>query len=595
MEVTLRRAVVIRTASGADQRVACFLTLLGIEWEALTAEALVSRHSFEMLAEREIQACLIVCGEGQRDLKSELDKRQIPASMLGRTFTGILFHSFDRSPASLRALEAFLNDAKIAAPKLSSENLRYRVSDKHPDMCGALSGLSFRPIERAADCGIELELRSGIVDSVVSIGEASLLTYVGQRSRETFISSSPEILDLQEPASTNVDFRACFSKVVPILIALRYLFRGSCWTPEVRYANIVIDDPPLWPRYGHLDLRKLAALVDRTGCACTIAMIPWNYRRSDPRAVSLVANRQPHLGVCVHGCNHTSGEFRYHDPERLAGILFTTRRRMDAHQQDTGLPYQSVMVFPQGIFSVEAMSCLRTGGYLAAVNTEVADCSHEARVSLQDLLDPAVLCYDEFPLFTRRKPEDGALNFAVDSFLGKPCLVVLHHDFFKGGMKKLEELVLNFRNFHPELSWDSLENIVKGCAVSKREADGRKTMKIFANRALIRVGQSEELNVLKKEAHNHRISRVELDDRSVDFSLEEGFLKVKLTSPKGQTVSISIVPAENPAAPATEDPSGQKARVAMRRYMCDFRDNYLAKSETLLRCARGVVKLLRTR
>ena len=120
-------------------------------------------------------------------------------------------------------------------------------------MCGALSGLSFASAERAVDCGILFELRDGVADTVISIDEASLLTFVRQGSRELFVAASPEILDLQESTSTNVDFRTCFSRVVPILIALRHLFRGSCWAPEAHYANIIIDDPPLWQRYGHLD------------------------------------------------------------------------------------------------------------------------------------------------------------------------------------------------------------------------------------------------------------------------------------------------------------------------------------------------------
>jgi len=323
----IRRALVVSTATRTEARVACFLSLLGIESEVLNAAALLGKHGPEILAGGEIQACLIVCGEGLRELESELNKCRIPASALGRAFAGSLIHSFDQSPMSLRAVEGFFNGARIAAPKPPSEHLQYRISDKHPDMCGALSGVSFESPETAVACGIRFELRDGVADTVISIDEASLLTHVRQGHRELFLASSPEILDLQESVSTNVDFRTCFSKVVPFLIALRHLFRGSCWAPERHYANLVIDDPPLWPRYGHLDMRELATLVDRTGCACTIAMIPWNYRRSDRRAVSLVASRQPRFGLCVHGCDHTAAEFGCQDRERLSELLLTARKK----------------------------------------------------------------------------------------------------------------------------------------------------------------------------------------------------------------------------------------------------------------------------
>src|SRR5271165_49225 len=190
----IRRAIVISTGGRAEARLACFLSLLGIEWEALTAAALLSRHGLEILSGREIQACLIICGDGLRELKSELNKSQIPAPAIARAFSGSLFHSFDQGPASLRALETFIDGAKIAAPKLSSEYLRYRVSDQYPDMCGALSGLSFVSTERAVDCGIQFELRDGVAETVISVDEASVLTHVHQGSSELFVASSPEIL-----------------------------------------------------------------------------------------------------------------------------------------------------------------------------------------------------------------------------------------------------------------------------------------------------------------------------------------------------------------------------------------------------------------
>jgi hypothetical protein len=111
---------------------------------------------------------------------------------------------------------------------------------------------------------------------------------------------------------------------------------------------------------------------------------------------------------------------------------------------------------------------------------------------------------------------------------------------------------------------------------------------------VIRVGQGqgEELTVVKREAGNDKISRVELDERVAEYSLENGFLKLVLEPQTNRTVSMSIVTAESPAGRVTEDSIGEKARVAMRRYLCEFRDNYSSKSETLLRCARSVAKFL---
>src|SRR5262245_49455146 len=103
------RAIVISTAGKAEGRLASFLNLLGIESEMLTPAALLTRHGPEILAGTEIQACLILCGEGLRELKSEVDKSHFPAASIGVAFPGCLIHSLDRSPTSLRAVEDFFD------------------------------------------------------------------------------------------------------------------------------------------------------------------------------------------------------------------------------------------------------------------------------------------------------------------------------------------------------------------------------------------------------------------------------------------------------------------------------------------------------
>src|ERR1700740_2395775 len=46
-------------------------------------------------------------------------------------------------------------------PLSCASALRYRVSEKYPEISGVLAGLSFGPIERPPDCGIEFESPDG--------------------------------------------------------------------------------------------------------------------------------------------------------------------------------------------------------------------------------------------------------------------------------------------------------------------------------------------------------------------------------------------------------------------------------------------------
>ena len=271
-------------------------------------------------------------------------------------------------------------------------------------------------------------------------------------------------------------------------------------------------------------------------------------------------------------------------------ILSTAKRRMDAHQRSTRLPHQSVMVFPQGVFSIEAVECLRSAGYLAVANTEVSDCWGQGHLTLQELLQPAICCYEGPPLFSRRRPDAGAINFAVDSFLGKPCLVVLHHDFFKGGIQKLEEVVEDLASLNLRLDWDNLENIVDRCALTRRNNDGSKIVRIFADRAKIRV--DEQLTVIKRETHSDRIQGVSVDGESVDFRFEGGFLVCNIGPRTNRIVSLEIVTEVAPVVGPTEDSIAERVQIALRRYLCEFRDNYATRSGILRRSAHVVARSL---
>ena len=90
------------------------------------------------------------------------------------------------------------------------------------------------------------------------------------------------------------------------------------------------------------------------------------------------------------------------------------------------------MIFPQGVFSSVCPAVLKRNGFLAAVNTETVPVdSDNARTKISDLWDVAIMSYQGFPIFTRRYSFHGLENFAFDLLLGKPCLIVCHHDFFK--------------------------------------------------------------------------------------------------------------------------------------------------------------------
>lgn len=223
-------------------------------------------------------------------------------------------------------------------------------------------------------------------------------------------------------------------------------------------ACLVIDDPLLKPSYGCLDYKKLLEAMKEHNFFTEIAFIPWNYKRSDARIVRLFAENPDYFGICVHGCNHTYNEFGGTNYQELSVLSATALWRMEQHKRLTGLPYDPVMVFPQGLFSSVAIQAIKAQGFLAAFNSGLrATDGNELPDSEYQL--PATSIYSDLPLFLRRYPK-GKSHFVEDIALGRPILIVEHPKVFCNGYKSITDLV-DWVNGAGNVKWTSLLSITE--------------------------------------------------------------------------------------------------------------------------------------
>ncbi|TRZ48663.1 hypothetical protein D4S03_09385 [bacterium] len=219
---------------------------------------------------------------------------------------------------------------------------------------------------------------------------------------------------------------------------------------KFHHASIIIDDPLLRENYGFLNYRKLLNLMDKHNFFTTIAFIPFNFNRTDKRIAALFRERPDRFSLCVHGCDHTKGEFGKTDFNHLDDKVKLATARMIEHERRTGIPFDRIMVFPQGIFSNAALGALKKNNYLAAVNTEAMPV--DGHIS------------SNFPFFLRYNPED-VINCGSD-----PTFITLHHDYFKNGYERLTDFVDELNTRSKNVKWDSLGNIVRSF-VSTNEVD----------------------------------------------------------------------------------------------------------------------------
>jgi hypothetical protein len=408
---------------------------------------------------------------------------------------------------------------------------------------------------------------------------------------EIFLLAAEQIVDIEEPLSQARGMEDQYDQLLPLLIFLRHCFGEMCWHGTQRTARLIIDDPLLVQKYGCLSFGALRNSMRSAGYGTSIAFIPWNQWRTSKSKADTVIDGSPELSICVHGCDHTNREFDDLDPGSLQWKADTALRRMDRHWKRTGLPFDPVMVPPQGKFASPALSAFRASGYLAAVNSTCFPTNGETEtLTIADLLRPAITKFYGFPLFQRRYP-GRLVDFAFDLFVGRPVLVVQHHDDFRDGYRQFEEFVAGLYRLEPALTWGPLaDQLMQSCMVRSLGADAME-VRFFTSRFTFenRRPQPVALVFSKAEPDPSAISDVLVDGEITPFSIEGGVLAFEHLAAAGQVVDIRILDKPGRSTIAHNRPGlAHAASVLLRRALSEFRDKTLVKHPRLLAIARGL-------
>jgi len=403
-------------------------------------------------------------------------------------------------------------------------------------------------------------------------------------------------LDIGAISPAYFDVKKFFCEAVPPVFYLKWAFRDAASSPRETSACLIVDDPPLKRQYGFLDFREALDLMDRHNFTTTLAFIPWNWRRTHARTVSMFQSRPERLSLAVHGCDHTAGEFAERSPARLNRKIRTARQRMERFRRRVSIEADRVMVFPQGRFSPETGRALKLNGFAATVNTEVAPAPRAANeTTIADLWSVAIMKYGTFPIFTRRYLSHGIENFAFDALLGKPCLIAAHHDVFRDHAHNLVDLVSRLNALKWNLVWRPLGEAISRSFTIRRLADGTSAIQMFAGSLVVENPDAEarETLLLKEEGDADCVQAVWVNRTPVAFSVEDGYLQVRLTTLPGETDSVRIVYHNSLEAIPDRDSLATKIKVAANRYLSEFRDNYLSRSDFLYQSAYRLKRLMK--
>jgi hypothetical protein len=380
-----------------------------------------------------------------------------------------------------------------------------------------------------------------------------------------------------------------FSRLLPPAMALRAIFGEESWRPGKAHAAVIIDDPLLRRNYGFLNFESLLGLMRRHNFHTTIAFIPHNFRRSSSQITRLFRENPDRLAICFHGNDHTEAEFASTDLSRLNTMLQIAERRMKAHQDITGLECDRVMVFPQGNFSVEAMTALRSRNFDAAVNTVPHPRQDATRLTLGEIAQPAVLRYGGFPLFLRSESvQVQAVDVAFNLFFGKPVLIVEHHDVCRHP-EVLSEVAARINSVAPDILWTSLTGAVRQALLQRRTADGARHILAYSNAVRVANDANSTGRYLIEWRSANQDVPVEqiLQDGNActSYVVDSEGVRVSIDLPLGSSQTLSVI-HRNPHQTLASLGVRHRARAFVRRRLSEVRDNYLSRTPQVLAAAK---------
>lgn len=500
----------------------------------------------------------------------------------------------DDSPATANWLRAATGGA-VAGLSAATGNGRMRF---HSLPAGAGGELSGAELPRNPGPAVALGAGPQTHTLLSTGGEPLWLRITAGPAAGAQVWSCTKALDPGHCIAQEKEIEGRFDAVLPLLAFLRGVHGAACWHNPHRHLGIVIDDPLVEARYGCLDFPALLAASRRIGLHVTLAFIPWNTWQTRPEAAAPFRNQSDVFSLCIHGCDHTGGEYAATDPARLRTLTAEALRRMADHATRTGLPTQPLMVCPQERFSRAALSTLaHEPGIEAIVNSRFLPRDHQrGHITAADLLRPAFSGYHGCTLIKRFYPED-EWKIALGRFLGQPALLVEHHQYFRSGIGQLEQEVARLRAAEPALTSPPITDLVRQTHWRRIPGPGRLELLVLTRRLDFHVAGPGPTQVTLRRPLRAEVELegVHLDGREVTFTRTADLLTVSVpdlaAGDHRLEFRFAAQPPPRPYAPSLP----RRAGIVFRRALSEFRDRVLAREESLFNFVQRLTQILRLR
>jgi hypothetical protein len=483
-------------------------------------------------------------------------------------------------PEALQKLARILSGDDLAVlDRINPGAEDFAVSDELNEFCGVMAGVRVTASNANSNACLVVNMDKGNAINIISSGNGATFLQIEYKGVPVFISTSKEVIDLEAGlTSQNFDVRDHLLSAVPLVLYIKWAFAQTCWSAPETNACLVIDDPVLKSTHGFVDFQELLILMKRHRFSTNVAFIPWNWRRSAPEVARLFRENPESYSVSVHGCDHTQAEFGGSDRRHLYWKTQQALERMNRHTSITGIRHDRVMVFPQGIFSEAAMSALKHTELIAAVNNDVICASpNRCAITISDVWDIAVMRYSNFPIFTRRYPWEGVENFAFDALLGKPVIIIIHHDYCSDNCRRLVDFIDRLNALKCRLTWRSLGDVARRSCRQRELSPDSVDVEMYGTELRLenRSEQPKRFLIKRRECDPGAIREICDASGPIAWNSVNGHINFVIELSPGQSKMVGIRFHELAGNGGNGDSLRSRFKIMLRRYLCEARDNYI--------------------
>ena len=374
-----------------------------------------------------------------------------------------------------------------------------------------------------------------------------------------------------------------FSSIAGLLVFLRKAAGERVWHTPAYYANLTVDDPWLTEPYGNLGYEALLQHMEEHNFHTTIAFVPWNFDRSDPRVVSLFRSHADRFSISIHGNNHNHREFGEYSTQplnRQRENIEQALARMEQFKRVTGLPYDRIMVFPHAVAPKETFEALKEHNYWATINSESVPLGSTVPDEPLFPLTPWTLAFSGFPSVKRISAEIpvSAANIAINSFLGNPQLFYVHQEFFEDKIGAFDATADEINRLEPKVQWKSAGYIVRHLYLTRLRSDQDfDVLAISPNLELTNPTDRRLIFHVHRPEEPRLLPSVAVDGHSISYKTAPNEIQfdVRLEPRQSSDIEISY---GGELTLVSKSLSSRSALISLDRRLSDFRDLQLSRS-----------------